>query len=58
MGDVELVQRYIFMFMKFDKNDCLERYEVKQMPKNYWLDDKDIKLQVVRWDNSSETPPK
>ncbi len=52
------VERYMFLFIKFDKNNCLERYELKRMVKNYVLDDEDIKRQVVEWDNSFETQSK
>jgi hypothetical protein len=55
MGEAGAVKRYVLLLIKFDKDDCLKRYELKKMPKNFVIND-DIKQQAIEWDNSSKTP--
>ncbi len=51
------VRRNMLLLIKFDKDDCLKRYELKMLAVDFVLDS-DIKQQVVEWDNSFETQSK
>ncbi len=57
LAEIGPIKKAILLFIKFDKNDCLKRYELKKAAKNFVIGD-DVRQQALEWDNSSETPSK
>jgi hypothetical protein len=53
----ETIEKDILLLIKFDKNDCLKRYELKKVAKNFVIGD-DVRKQAIKWDNSFETQSK
>ena len=54
---IDSMKKPILLFIKFDKNDCLKRYELKKPVKNFVIGG-DVRQQALEWDNSFEVQSK
>ncbi len=57
LAQIEPIKKAILLLIKFDKNDCLKRYELKKMAKNFVIGN-DVRQQAIKWDNSFKTQSK
>ncbi len=57
LADIGPIKKVILLLIKFDKNDCLKRYELKKAAKNFVIGD-DVRQQALEWDNSFEVQSK
>jgi hypothetical protein len=54
---IEPIEKGFLLLIKFDKNDCLKRYELKEVAINFVRGD-DVRPQAIKWDNSFEVQSK